>query len=166
MAVITTYSNTIVLPLRRPQPHRLRTLTCKGDDEREHERRSRTLLSTDSQPTYHVWSNIKQDPTREASLIRCGGAMNDDPTAASSAGRSPTNDHNNGGVDADIGEGSSSQQQPQHTRRRPHNGRRRSSTHVRRAKEGISKKLEFMTHLMSSLDVLVFAELCALYYME
>lgn len=108
--------------------------------------------------------------------------MSDDPTAASSAARSPPthrdNDDNNNENDSDVdvdvdvdaeaevdaGEGPS-QQQPR-SRRRSRNGRRRSSSRVRRAKAGIAKKLEFMAHLMSSLDVLVFAELCVLYYMD
>ncbi|KAI2468028.1 DUF1746-domain-containing protein [Annulohypoxylon bovei var. microspora] len=34
------------------------------------------------------------------------------------------------------------------------------------AKEGLTKKLQFMIHLSISLDTLVYAELCALYYMD
>lgn len=34
------------------------------------------------------------------------------------------------------------------------------------AKEGLTKKLQFMIHLSISLDTVVYAELCALYYME
>lgn len=34
------------------------------------------------------------------------------------------------------------------------------------AREGLMKKLQFMIHLSISLDTLVYAELCALYYME
>ncbi|KAI1382156.1 DUF1746-domain-containing protein [Hypoxylon crocopeplum] len=34
------------------------------------------------------------------------------------------------------------------------------------AKEGLKKKLQFMIHLSVSLDTLVYAELCALYYMD
>jgi hypothetical protein len=33
-------------------------------------------------------------------------------------------------------------------------------------KAGLNKKLQFMTHLMRSLDMVVFAEICAMYYME
>ncbi|KAB5563569.1 hypothetical protein GE09DRAFT_787328 [Coniochaeta sp. 2T2.1] len=33
-------------------------------------------------------------------------------------------------------------------------------------KAGLAKKLQFMTHLMKSLDMVVFAEICTLYYME
>lgn len=98
--------------------------------------------------------------------------MNDDPTAAASTARLPTRDESDSdsdsdsGVhdDADNGEGTS--QHPEGRPRRSRNGRRRSSSRVRRAKAGITKKLEFMTNLMSSLDVLVFAELSVLYYME
>ncbi|KAI0176256.1 DUF1746-domain-containing protein [Hypoxylon sp. FL1284] len=34
------------------------------------------------------------------------------------------------------------------------------------AKEGLKKKLQFMMHLSTSLDTVVYAELCALYYMD
>lgn len=34
------------------------------------------------------------------------------------------------------------------------------------AKDGLKKKLQFMIHLSINLDTLVYAELCALYYME
>jgi hypothetical protein len=34
------------------------------------------------------------------------------------------------------------------------------------AKEGLSKKLEFLIHLSLNLDTLAYAELCVLYYME
>lgn len=36
----------------------------------------------------------------------------------------------------------------------------------RNRKAGLGKKLQFMTHLMKSLDMVVFAEMCTLYYME
>lgn len=95
--------------------------------------------------------------------------MNDDSTAASDTARLPTNDDN----DSDAGShnevdpgAASSHQGPPPRRRRSRSGRRRSSSQIRRAKAGIAKKLEFFTHLMSSLDVVVFAELCVLYYME
>lgn len=95
--------------------------------------------------------------------------MNDDPAAASDTARLPRHDDNDSDPasqdEADAGEGSSQQPSGQ-TPRRSRHGRRRSSSRVRRAKAGIAKKLEFFTHLMSSLDVVVFAELCVLYYME
>lgn len=110
--------------------------------------------------------------------------MNDDPAAASDSARlRPTIDDRDseagsqdegdrdGHVDSDgegqgnAGEGSS-QRQGSRRPRRSRNGRRRSSSKIRRAKAGIAKKLDFMTHLMSSLDVVIFAELCILYYME
>jgi len=43
---------------------------------------------------------------------------------------------------------------------------RRAHSRARKAKAGLPKKFQFMTHLMTSLDMIVFAELCALYYME
>ena len=44
--------------------------------------------------------------------------------------------------------------------------RRQRSSLSKAAKDGLTKKLQFMNHLSSSLDTLVFAELCVLYYME
>lgn len=117
--------------------------------------------------------------------------MNDDPTAASDPARLPStldDDDDDRGSDAgsqdeggryghdhghsdgegqdNTGEGPSLRQDTQQRARRSRHGRRRSSSKIRRAKAGIAKKLEFMTHLMSSLDVVIFAELCILYYME
>lgn len=96
--------------------------------------------------------------------------MNDDSTAASDTARLPTHDDNDsddGSQEDEVEVGQGSSQEPSARRsRRSRNGRRRSSSRVHRAKAGIAKKLEFTTHLMSSLDVAVFAELCVLYYME
>lgn len=50
------------------------------------------------------------------------------------------------------------------TATRPRDGR--SSAVVGKVREGLKKKLAFYTDMMSQLDMLVFAELCALYYME
>lgn len=112
--------------------------------------------------------------------------MNNDPTAASDPARlPPTLDdrdrdsdagsqdegdryghaHSDGEGQSNAGEGTSYRQGAQRPRRSRH-GRRRSSSKIRRAKAGIAKKLDFMRHLMSSLDVVIFAELCILYYME
>ncbi|KAK8049580.1 hypothetical protein PG994_011310 [Apiospora phragmitis] len=44
-------------------------------------------------------------------------------------------------------------------------GARRSSL-SKKAKEGLAKKLAFLTHLLGCLDTLIYAELCTLYYME
>lgn len=89
--------------------------------------------------------------------------MNHDPAAAADAARLPIHDD-----DAfDAGEGSSGRRvDGRRPRRSSRPRRRRSSSRMRRAKAGIARKLDFMTNLMSSLDVLVFAELSALYYME
>ena len=40
------------------------------------------------------------------------------------------------------------------------------ATRRQRRKSGLSKKLQFMIHLLKSLDMLFFAEICVLYYME
>lgn len=103
--------------------------------------------------------------------------MNDDPAAASDPARLPPTiddrdsdavSQDEGGRDGHVdsdGEGSSNRQGSRRPRR-SRNSRRRSSSKIRRAKAGIAKKLDFMTHLMSSLDVVIFAELSMLYYME
>ena len=44
--------------------------------------------------------------------------------------------------------------------------RRRAQSRARKAKAGLARKFLFMTDLMTSLDMIVFAELCTLYYME
>lgn len=46
------------------------------------------------------------------------------------------------------------------------NGRRRKRKNRKKRNPGLVRKLEFVTHLLKSLDTLVFAELSALYYME
>lgn len=93
--------------------------------------------------------------------------MNDDPPAASDPARLPSTYDDDGEGEDNAGEGSSlSQDAHHHEPRRSRSGRRRSSSKIRSAKAGIAKKLDFMTHLMSSLDVIIFAELCILYYME
>lgn len=102
--------------------------------------------------------------------------MTDDPTAASDPARLPDplddghefSDHggsqDEGGNDA--GEGSSSH--PRQHAPRPRGSRRSASKmrRIRRAKAGITQKLDFMRHLMGSLDVAIIVELCILYYME
>ncbi|CAN8099292.1 unnamed protein product [Discula destructiva] len=102
--------------------------------------------------------------------------MNDDPTAASDPARLPDplddddEDRNSSGAGSqdedDAGEGSSRRPQDAQRSRRSRTGRRRSSSKIRRAKAGIAKKLDFMTQLMSSLDVTIYAELSILYYMD
>lgn len=44
--------------------------------------------------------------------------------------------------------------------------RRKKKKNRKKRNPGLTKKLEFVTHLLKSLDTLVFAELSALYYME
>lgn len=83
--------------------------------------------------------------------------MNDDPipSAAAASGSEPTHNDRPDGTAENAPEGS-----------RSGGSRKRSRSAARRAKAGLAKKLEFTTHLMTSLDMVVFAELCALYYLE
>lgn len=106
--------------------------------------------------------------------------MNDDLSAAADTARLPTRDdsdsdtaahhyhHADAEADADPGESTSGRRVDGRRPRRSSQNRRRrrSSSRLRRARAGIARKLEFTTNLMSSLDVLVFAELSVLYYME
>lgn len=105
--------------------------------------------------------------------------MTDDPTAASDPARVPdaldddrdSSDQGGGSQDEgdniEAGEGSSSRPQQVAPRRTRRQRRSASKTRkIRRAKAGIAQKLEFMTHLMGSLDVAIIVELCTLYYME
>ncbi|KAM7185451.1 Fungal domain of unknown function (DUF1746) domain containing protein [Rhypophila sp. PSN 637] len=103
--------------------------------------------------------------------------MNDDP-APSSAPRQPQHpDHvvdeslsdNNRSApshgDAEAGFSTAAEVASEETSsqtRRSRRARRRRKKH----KEGLAKKLEFLMHLHKSLDMLVFAYLCTVYYME
>ncbi len=80
--------------------------------------------------------------------------MNDDAIPGSAADLPPTQDDVQGTETTSQGNG------------RQGGSRRRSQSRARTAKAALAKKLRFMTDLMNSLDMLVFAELCTLYYME
>lgn len=74
----------------------------------------------------------------------------------------------------DPGAGAGRPRSSTHTRRSRANtatrardgGRSSSSAVVGKVREGLKKKLGFYTDMMSQLDMIVFAELCTLYYME
>ncbi|KPM45520.1 hypothetical protein AK830_g1062 [Neonectria ditissima] len=51
-------------------------------------------------------------------------------------------------------------------RRAQSQSQRRKRKKIRKRNPGLARKLEFVTHLLKSLDTLVFVELSALYYME
>lgn len=77
--------------------------------------------------------------------------MNDDAAPSSAAGQPSTTAGGSHGADPS----------------RDDNSPRASAADSERVrKAGLAKKLQFMTHLMKSLDMVVFAEICALYYME
>ncbi|KAF4449634.1 hypothetical protein F53441_7106 [Fusarium austroafricanum] len=52
------------------------------------------------------------------------------------------------------------------SRAQSHSQRRKKKKSRKKRNPGLARKLEFVTHLLKSLDTLVFAELSALYYME
>ncbi|KAK8082109.1 hypothetical protein PG996_000890, partial [Apiospora saccharicola] len=91
--------------------------------------------------------------------------MNHDPTPTSLAeshSTFPRRDDQTTAAPSSLGSGDGDRQSdaaPADT------GRRRSSL-SRKAKEGLTKKLAFLTHLLGCLDTLIYAELCTLYYME
>lgn len=115
--------------------------------------------------------------------------MSNDPAAASDTARLPNNNDEDAADDNDnesqidgspyddidaepssrnngAGDSASADAEAASSRPGRRSRKRRSSSKIRRAKAGIAKKIEYTTHLMSSLDVVVFAELCVLYYME
>lgn len=102
--------------------------------------------------------------------------MTDDPTAPSDPARLPdslddnheSSDHDGSQDEGDNGAVEGSSSRPHQDAPRPRGSRRSASKmrKIRRAKAGIAQKLDFMTHLMGSLDVAIVVELCILYYME
>jgi len=84
--------------------------------------------------------------------------MNDDPTSSFAARQRATEpDANHEQVRdqhgaEEVDESSTASQQ--------------ESERKERRKAGLIKKLQFMSHLQKSLDAIVFAYLCTLYYME
>jgi len=92
--------------------------------------------------------------------------MNHDPTPTSLAGSHSTLPRRDGDDAAaapasslgDDGDGQSDVPTPDTASRR--------SSLSKKAKDGLGKKLAFLTHLLGCLDTLIYAELCTLYYME
>jgi hypothetical protein len=71
----------------------------------------------------------------------------------------PNNDAND--AEADAREPSRSRQ-----RSRSSNGRQHKRRSKKKQNPGLAKKLGFLTHLLKTLDLVIFAELSAMYYME
>lgn len=99
--------------------------------------------------------------------------MNDAPSSSSSAPPLDARiDHATNAVrdalrEASPQDNNAGPAQPSRSRAGSHiNGRRRKRRSRKKRNPGLVKKLEFVTHLLKSLDTLVFAELSALYYME
>lgn len=87
--------------------------------------------------------------------------MNDDPppsSAAPNVGRP---------ADAQAATDETMQQRNDSVSRSPSQSRRRRKKKGKKKRNpGLKKKLGFVTHMLQSLDLLVFAELSAMYYME
>ncbi|KAK3311260.1 uncharacterized protein B0T15DRAFT_68071 [Chaetomium strumarium] len=84
--------------------------------------------------------------------------MNDDPGPSSAARQLPPRSDGEHGVGEHgmrAGRGSDDQTQ-----------NRSASQKQEKQREGLAKKLEFISHLQKSLDMIVFAYICTLYYME
>ncbi|KAI0141469.1 hypothetical protein BJ166DRAFT_104178 [Pestalotiopsis sp. NC0098] len=94
--------------------------------------------------------------------------MNHDPTPTSPADpdANPRRREEDGAagddVDIDGGDGASSQQQNGSA---AHTSRRRPKL-SKKEKAGMSKKLAFLLHLLMNLDLVIYAELCVMYYMD
>ncbi|GAB0132177.1 hypothetical protein EsDP_00000621 [Epichloe bromicola] len=87
-------------------------------------------------------------------------SLNPSPIPIPSPSPTPTpNDPTTAGVDADD----NAESQP---RSRSRSRRRRKKKSKKDRNPGLVKKLSFVTHLLKTLDLLVFAELSGLYYME
>lgn len=71
----------------------------------------------------------------------------------------PNNDTN--GAEADTHDRSRSRQ-----RSRSSNGRQHKRRSKKKQNPGLAKKLGFLTHLLKTLDLVIFAELSSMYYME
>lgn len=71
----------------------------------------------------------------------------------------PNNDTNNAEADAHGRSGS-------RQRSRSSNGRQHKRRSKRKQNPGLAKKLGFLTHLLKTLDLVIFAELSSMYYME
>lgn len=81
-----------------------------------------------------------------------------DVSPAEPANASPANR-----VTWDLPQGDS---RPTRSRAQSQSQRRKKKKSRKKRNPGLTRKLEFVTHLLKSLDTLVFAELSALYYME
>ncbi len=88
----------------------------------------------------------------------CGEAMNNDPLPSSAASQPPTQ-HGAQRTRTSYYEPESQIDDGQARNDRAFSRRRTDKAFA-------AKKLRFITDLMSSLDTVVFAELCTLYYME
>lgn len=94
--------------------------------------------------------------------------MNDDPTLSSAANQPPTHPDDSGaGNERDAGRTREEDgpAQASSSSSAPSQSVADTAASLKR-KAGLAKKLQFMTHLMRNLDMIVFAEICALYYME
>ncbi|KAH6646414.1 hypothetical protein BKA67DRAFT_541381 [Truncatella angustata] len=85
--------------------------------------------------------------------------MNHDPASTSPADPDPNSNRREDDADDDNSNAASSQQQNgTATGRRPKLSKK--------TKAGLNKKLLFVLHLLMSLDAVIYAELCVLYYMD
>lgn len=92
--------------------------------------------------------------------------MNNDPTPTSPADADPnSNRRHDENDDADGNNAPSSASEEQQNGSATNTAPQRPEL-SQKAKDGLSKKLAFLMHLLLSLDTLIYAELCVLYYME
>ena len=92
--------------------------------------------------------------------------MSDDPSPSSAAPvEDPVPHHGD-----EASRASAAEQLPESQQGRPRSNtnrrRRRKKKSSKKRNPGLVKKLQFLTHLLKTLDLVVFAELSSLYYME
>ena len=97
-----------------------------------------------------------RDTTTSAAVTASAGAG-----AAAAAEEEEEEEEDHSAQDDDVSPGPRAS-----TRQRRRRRRRQRPSLSQKAKEGLAQKLRFLSHLVYTLDTLVHAELCALYYME
>jgi hypothetical protein len=98
---------------------------------------------------------------RDPLLSRSNDDDDDDAGAGAAAAAAPAD------LDGSVNDASNQNDESPETSRHRQDGRRRRKRKSKKKRNpGLVKKLAFITHLLKTLDLVVFAELSALYYME
>ncbi|KAG5928654.1 hypothetical protein E4U42_000260 [Claviceps africana] len=121
----------------------------------------------------HEDASASPAPARHGSSARQPDDNDATPAPAPAPAPAPDGDDDDDGDDEDDGDSiavisQGTDDHDQHRRLRSWSSarRRRKKKTKKDRNPGLAKKLSFVTHLLKSLDLLVFAELSSLYYME